>query len=372
MPIVEAHMSGVGHLTLDLIKAFSQQAPYKNGDYELVLVVPIGKAKYLKKYQFPDYIQFKVIPLPARIFAQLNNRGMMLPLDLILGKGAYLFPNYRNWPLSSASKSLTYIHDVSFLKYPETVQPKNLRYLQKNVAKWIKRTDTVLTLTETSKGDIVDLLSVERSKVEVVPCGVDDSIFFKRSVEEVKAALKKYNLKTKHYMLFVGNLEPRKNLKNLLLAYKILCQKEKEPPALIVVGADGWLNEDAQSLIIELQDQGLSILRPSKFVADKDMPALYSGASLFVHPALYEGFGMPPVEAMACRVPVAASNIPVLKEVLANAAIMFDPADPADMSKALTTILESRAQQRQLVERGVKRSAIYSWSNATKIIQRLI
>ncbi len=363
--LAEERMSGIGHLLLELTKALAT-SPDIEARYNIFLVLPLGKRKKVREHNIPG-CKFKTIFLPARVIRVLNRLKIMPPVDILTGTGIYLFPNYRNFPVLF-SKSLTYIHDASFLLYPETVEPKNLKYLQSNVKTWASRTDRILTLTETSKDDLSRHLDLDTGKIDVIPCGVDTTKYYRRSIAQINGVKKKYGILAQDYILYVGNLEPRKNLKTLLLAYSEMDEVIKDKYALVIVGAGAWLNDDTSKLIETLRERGCNIIQPDKFVLDEDLPSIYSGATVYVHPAIYEGFGMPPIEAMACGVPVLASEIPVFTEVLKSAALMFDPQDPKDITRALQAMLTSKDLQKKYSREGSGLVQNYSWHNSVRAL----
>lgn len=362
LPLAPAKMSGIGHLTLEMLRAMGS-----SGRVRLVLVVPLGKAGLVRRHSIPNS-EVKTILMPARVFSVLLQMKLLPPVDLFIGKGAYLFPNYRNWPLYK-SQSFTYIHDAAFLKFPETVKPKNLTYLKKNIRIWLKRADTILTLSESSKRDLVEVLSVQPDKVRIIPCGVDHSVFIHRPPEEVANTKKKYGLKADKYVLYIGNFEPRKNLDRLLEAYSVLPVEQRDSYVLVMVGGGGWLNEQTLLRIKSMQEAGLNILKIDTYVEDNDLPALISGASALVQPSIYEGFGIPPLQAMACGTPVAVANNSSLPEVVEDAGVYFDAYDVHDISDQLSKVLADNKLRSTLIEKGLHQSEKFSWtSSASKLI----
>lgn len=306
--------------------------------WQVYLVVPLGKAKYLTKY-IPLGAQIRTIYLPARVLTVLSRMKLLPPMDLFLGRGVYLFPNYRNWPVWR-SRSLTYIYDVAYLKYPETVQAKNQRYLSRSMPSWVRRTDRVITISNQVKYEIEKYLSLSELQISIVPCGVDTSVFYRRSRREVERVKKQYGIASEKYFLFVGNIEPRKNLERLLEAYERLPKTIQDEYALVIVGGGGWNNETILQRIREMQSGNLKVIKVSSYVTNADLPAIYSGASMLIHPAIYEGFGITPLEAMACGIPLAVSDLPAIREVVGDGTGQyFDPLDTRSIIGAIQTVL---------------------------------
>lgn len=364
MPLADIQMSGIGHLTLELTKALSRQ-----NSVELVLVVPMGKKRLVERHGIAASI--RTIPLPARAVSLLLRTRMLPPLDTILGRGMYLFPNYRNWPLIR-SQSMTFIHDASFALHPETLAPKNLKYLQHNVATWAKRTNLILTLTQSSRNDVLIALGLDEQKVRVINCGVDANAFKKVSQDEVAVVKNKYGIASSKYLLYVGNFEPRKNINALLGAYAKLPKRTRDEYALLLVGGGGWLNEGTVQLIKEMQAQGCNIIRPKKYIEDADLPAMYSGASLLVHPALYEGFGLSLLQAMACELPVIAGSNSSIPEVVGDAGILVDITNEYDMSDKILQVLGDRRLQARMRKKGLLQSRKFTWDRAAEEVVECI
>jgi glycosyltransferase involved in cell wall biosynthesis len=280
-------------------------------------------------------------------------------MDLWLGKGVYIFPNYKNWRLLR-SRSLTYIHDLGFIRYPEFVQPKNLAFLKANIRKWIARSTLILTGSDHSRQEIIDLLKVAPDKVVRIYHGVDRQHYHRRSAAEIERVKNKYGIKDK-YLLCIGSLEPRKNLQRLIAAYRNLPAKLAGEYALCLAGGGGWLNEPILADIAAAKDEGFKIVRPEQYVSDDDLPALISGATLLVYPALYEGFGLPPLQAMACGTPVVVSDNSSLPEVVGKAGVTVDAENPADITAKMIELLSSAELRRELSKKGLRQAAGFDW-----------
>ena len=364
LALVPARKSGVG-LTLEQTLKHLSAKPV-----DIRLVVPLGKAKYLASYLGPN-VRTKTIYLPARLLEALLRLKLFPPVDWLLGYGVYIFPNYRNWPVWR-SRSLTYIYDVGFIKFPETVQPKNQKYLSRYVTRWVSRTDRIVTITNQVRDEIEKELNQPYAKIAVVYCGVDSSLFYKRNAAKIAAAKEKYGLDFKDYLLFVGNIEPRKNLLNLLEAYEKLPAALQQKYGLVLVGGDGWLNDEFNQRLTLMQQSGKKVIKLNEYVKTEDLPALYSGATLLVHPAVYEGFGITTLEAMACETPVVASDIPAIREVVQAAAFYFDPFDVRSLRDAIIQgITDNQARAAHILE-GKKRAEELTWEQSAADLYEVI
>jgi glycosyltransferase involved in cell wall biosynthesis len=362
LSLAPERMSGIGHLTLNLVVGMAASKDF-NDKYELQLVLPYNKIDAVKTKLRGAKVSYKRVWLPARALEILNRLGILLPVDLFLGKGFYVFPNFKNWPLTKRSVSFTYIHDVGYMKYPEFVQPKNLAYLRKYMPIWLKRTDYILTISRFSKDEIVSRCGVKSSRIDVVYPGVDAEAFSRRSTYEVEQVKSKYGLIGEDYFLFVGNIEPRKNLERLVDAFNKMPADMKKRYSLVLVGGDGWSNANIYQAIRSAKEGGARIIVPEQYVGDDDLPALYSGAIALIYPPLYEGFGIPLVEAMSCGTPVLAADSGPLPEVTGSAAKLFDPLDIDSIKDAMVYVMKDSQARERGVALGLARAKELSVNN---------
>jgi glycosyltransferase involved in cell wall biosynthesis len=352
--IATEKISGIGHITLETIRSLSENV---ENPENIVIISPLFKKKYIISYKLG--IKIKTIPLPAKIFNALLALNLIPPMDLIFGKGTYIFTNFRNWPLMF-SKSITYIHDLSFINHPETTESKNLKYLNNGIAIWSKRSDLIITASEYSKKSILENLNISSGKVEIIHHGVDKRVFNeKQDATRVRDILNKYGISNNEYILYVGNVEPRKNLLTLLRAYKIIPRDLALKTPLMVVGSSGWKNDDIYVMLAEGIDSGY-IIKPNAYVEDSDLPAFYFNAKALVQPAIEEGFGMSPLQALSCGVNVILSDIEVFKEIFGeNEHIKyFDVYDSLGLNKLLINVIKSTYTKKFSYD-------LYEWSDAS-------
>lgn len=366
--LIHPHFSGIGHYTLELLRALDTKLE-DNESFDVSLLIHFRHTEKAKEFGFKK-IKIIASPFSLRIANGLKIRSKQPPLDMLFGKGIYVFPNFTSWPLLF-SKSLPIIYDLSYEKYPQFAEPRNQEFLSSQVRKSTKRAARVLTISENSKSEIAEFYNYPKDKIDVIYPAVDKSSFYKRSDEEVKQVKDKYKI-SGDYILFVGNIEPRKNLHSLLLAYEQLPKKVRRKHPLLLVGAKGWNDSEIFKTIDRLKNQGDDIQLPSAYVNDDDMPAIYSGASLFVYPSLYEGFGIPPLEAMACGVPVITSNNSSLPEAAGEAAQLIDAESIIDIQKNISTVLSSLKAQQAMIKSGFNQSDKFSWSkSADKLLESI-
>jgi glycosyltransferase involved in cell wall biosynthesis len=365
--LIAAHFSGIGHYTLELLKAVDRQIENRT-DIEITLGVFYKRVGQLRGYGFRNF-KVRRSPFPLRISNGLKIRGLQPAYDLFFGKKIYFFPNYTTWPLWR-SKMVSIIYDLSFEYHAEYVEPRNQKFLSDQVKKTAERSDKIVTISTNSQKEIIDFYKVPKSDVSIIYPGVDQSAFYRRPAGEVAKVKARYGVHGK-YILFVGNIEPRKNLKNLLLAYEKLDAKTRKEYSLLLVGARGWLDGEIFEIIERLRVAGNHIQQPLDYVEDEDRPALYSGASLFAYPSKYEGFGIPPVEAMACGVPVVTSNNSSLPEAVGKAAVTIEASSVTQLTKAITDVLGDKKKQEDMIARGFDQVDKFSWDKeAAKLIKK--
>lgn len=369
MPLVDEKLSGIGHAILETIRAL-EELPGFAEDYDLILLVPFTKRGSMSRWKFTEARE-RVYPFPGRILAKAEAFHLLPPLDLVFGRGTYLFMNFKNWPLSSLSRSITYVHDIAFALHPEYVQPKNQQYLEKNVPRWMRRSNTVVTVSKSSAEELKQYMPRYADKIKVVYNGVDTSDFYSRPEKEVAEARQRYGI-AGPYLCYLSTIEPRKNLDVLISALENLQHKKVGVSLLIIGGFKGWLNEGIFAHIEEARKKGCKIIIPEAYVPDEDLPPLLSGAEALVHPAFHEGFGISPVQALACGTPVIASNIPVMQEILADTCQYFDPTDADELAAKIQAVLAGAQDNDERRQKGILRAKQFSWRHAAEQLRKLL
>jgi glycosyltransferase involved in cell wall biosynthesis len=264
-------------------------------------------------------------------------------------------------PVLARHRSVVTVHDLAFLVYPEQYPGAKQRYLNLLTGLSIKRAGRVIAVSDSTRADILRYYGVHPERVVVVPNGVDPDFAQVSDPNRLKALRDQYRL-PEQFILFVGTLQPRKNLVGLLRAYARIVNEVDWP--LVVVGAPGWLYEPVFN---EARWLGVADRVIFAGYADPDaLPLWYSAASVFVYPSLYEGFGLPVLEAMACGTPVITSSTSSLPEVAGDAAIYVNPADVVALASALARLIHQPALQAELRERGQARARRYSWEQTAR------
>ena len=254
------------------------------------------------------------------------------------------------------------VHDVAYLRLPNLLNISRKIYKKNILQISIKKADIIIADSYATKKDIIEYFGTREGKIRVIHLGVESRF---RPINNVEAFRLRNNLPPK-IILNVGTLEPRKNVVSLIKAFKKLREKGFKDYKLVIAGEKGWLYEEI------FREVGRSDLKQEILflgvVRDEDLPMLYNCADLFVYPTLYEGFGLPPLEAMACGIPVIASNTSSLPEVIGDAGIMVDPTDIASLCENIYKVLKDKKLRYRMGSMGLERSKLFSWDKTVKEI----
>ena len=362
--------AGIGRLTRCIFQALAE-IDHEN-EYRLFAAMGRGQPSNFPTFQPSNLSNFrlKTIPLSDRELNVVWHRlRLPLPVELITGPvDVFHSPDFTLPPVWRARAVLT-VHDLSFLRVPECFTGALRRYLERVVPRSVRRADHVIADSHSTKRDLVELLGTPAGKVTVIHSGVEPR--FRPIID--RAALgpvrQRYDL-PERFIISVGTLQPRKNFATLVEAFARLKSETGnwKPGArslkLVIAGGRGWLYEEIFARVEALGLQG-DVLFPG-FVADEDLPALYNLAEAFVLPSLYEGFGLPPLEAMACGTPVVTSNVSSLPEVVGDAGLMVEPTDVESLAAAIERVLEDGDLRREMVQRGLARAKEFTWERAAR------
>lgn len=294
-------------------------------------------------------------------------------VDVMLGGvDVFFMPNMNFIALSSKAKLFVTAHDLSFERYPETFSWKRrIWHLLVNFRDLCRRSHHIFAVSESTKRDIMSLYHIPEKKVSAMLSGVSSKFtVMNRNSPELLSVKEKYDLPYK-FILYLGTIEPRKNIVSLIRAYDQLQKTgdaELEKYSLVIAGVRGWKCDDIFEEIEKSEFRERIIV--TDFVADEDKSALYNLANLFVYPSFFEGYGLPPVEAMCCGVPVITSFTSSFPEVVGNAGIMIDPYQPEDLLQAMQEILLHKDLQDTLRKRGLERAKELNWQKVAQDIAR--
>ncbi len=357
---------GIGRYARELVGALLAQ---ERNDRFVLMAASAGlgdrwrqeRVRLRKKAAAPERLTFRSLPLTDDWMARLWQRlRLPLPVELVTGRvDCFYSPDFVLPPLLPGTKALLTVHDLSFLRLPETFPPPLRRYLEQAVPRSVARADHILADSDATRRDLHDLLDVPHEKVTTLYSGVSPDFGPTPTTDERERLCERYGIGARPFVLTVGTVQPRKNYRRLMQACDPLAAaRELE---LVIVGKPAWL---AESILDDADDR--AYVHRLGFTADGDLPALYRQAAAFAFPSLYEGFGLPPLEAMACGTPVVVSTRSSVPEVVGNAGLLVDPEDVAGWTAALRRLLDDEALRAELRERGVRRSRNFTWERSAQ------
>jgi glycosyltransferase involved in cell wall biosynthesis len=265
-------------------------------------------------------------------------------------------------PAFGYRRSVVTVHDLNFLHYPQFLTSASRRYYNGQIAWAVRRADHILADSHATRADLVTMLDVPPQKVAVVHLAADP-VYRPLPEEEARQVVVRYGLEP-GYLLFVGTLEPRKNVPGLLIAYRLLLDAKTTAAPLVLVGGKGWLYDEVFECV-----KALHLTEQVRFltdVPDADLPGLYSAAAVLAAPSFYEGFGLPALEAMSCGTPVVVSDRASLPEVVGEAGLLVNPDDSEDIAQALARVLADKSLRARMQEQGLTQAAHFTWERAAR------
>jgi glycosyltransferase involved in cell wall biosynthesis len=285
-----------------------------------------------------------------------------IPVELIVGKvDLFHSPDFTLPPTLPGVPTLLTVHDLSFIRDPDSAWPSLRDFLNKAVPRSVKRATHVLADSQATKADLIELFGTPAEKITVLYSGVDARFVPIRDQAEIDRVCAKYQL-PQPFILSVGTLQPRKNYGRLIEAVGRIATAL--PHHLVITGGKGWMYE---TIFEQVKQSGLEgrVHFPG-FVDDVDLPALYSTADLFAYVSLYEGFGLPLLEAMACGTPVIGSNTSSLPEVIGEVGLQVDPRNVDDITHALQQMIDQPQLRERSVGLGLERAKMFTWDKAAR------
>ncbi len=297
--------------------------------------------------------------------ARLWHRARLpIPVEVFTGRmQLYHATDFVLPPTLPGTKTLLTVHDLSFIRVPETASPGLRAYLEVVVPRSARRADHILADSEATRQDLIELYRLPSERVTVLLSGVDSR--FQPVLDSVvlMTTRSRYNIGGRPYILSVGTVQPRKNYSRLVQALANLRQGGLDV-GLVIVGGRGWLEDTIYQTI---QETGMEeFVRFTGFAEEDDLPALYSGAVCCALPSLYEGFGIPVLEAMACGTPVVTSNISSLPEVAGDAGLLVNPYDVEELTEALQRLIEDSELRNDLIQRGFAQAKRFTWAESAR------
>ncbi|MBN1917991.1 MAG: glycosyltransferase family 4 protein [Verrucomicrobia bacterium] len=349
--------TGVGHTLYDLIEALAAlDAPDEFTAFYFSRR-PVGLPFCRERFR-----ERRVAFPPGRLLSLMWKRLPFPPVDAFLDEADVVhFPDFVARPVRRGRVIVT-VHDLSFLRLPETVEPKNRAFLSRNVPRSLERADAVIAVSDFTRRELEEVFPQARGKVHVIRHGVR-RVF--RGVGQSRADAKPAPELPSRYVLAVGTVEPRKNLGVLLDAMDIARRRKAlSHVVLVVVGGSGWLAGELERRLAVAQQAGL-VVRLG-YVTDETLRDLYANAAALAFPTKYEGFGLPALEAMASGLPVVCSNVASLPEVVGDAGILVEDPAPGPFADALERVLTDETLAADLRQRGLERAATFTWERAAR------
>lgn len=298
----------------------------------------------------PGTVQLLVSPVVRTVWSQIR-----LPLHLMRrGYDVVHFVDHK-LPRLVRGRTVVTIHDTAFLRFPDTFLPGHRRRLTWFTRDAVTRADHVIAVSAATRDDLCTFYGVDPARISVIHHAVDHDRF-RPDTPPVRRGTP--------YLLSVGALQPRKNYAMLMRAFRTVCARRSDRIDLIIIGQRGWLWEPIER---EAREHPFADrIHLVGYVPDQELPAYYAGARAFLLPSLYEGFGIPVLEAMAVGSPVAAANVSALPEVVGDAGLLLDPADEEEWSEAILRLLDDDLLAADLRRRGLARAASFQWADAAR------
>lgn len=265
-------------------------------------------------------------------------------------------------PIRWRGEGVVTVHDMNFEVSPQTIHPVRRAYLRAITRQSVHRACGVIAVSRATAEDIMRLYGVPDGQIAVIPYGLD-ATFAPANARHMEPLVRERYRLPEEFLLFVGTLEPRKNLPRLLEAYTLANRRASLPP-LVLVGAPGWQHERILTQARRLGIEGQ--LRFAGYILRENLPGVYAAARALLYPSLYEGFGLPPLEAMGCGTPVLASNVSAMPEVIGDAGVLINPCDVQEMADGILRIAQDETLRQRMVERGLERAQQFRWDEVAR------
>jgi glycosyltransferase involved in cell wall biosynthesis len=358
-PAVHRH-AGLGRYAHELLSAELAAAP--EHAYQTVYYAPHGDERPAPPLDRVPGRALRVSAKPWRMSVLLAHfTGQYL--DRWLPAGDVFHATDHLLPPLQRSRTVFTVHDLIYLFYPQYHLPLNRWYLTLMMPRFLRRADAIIAVSENTRRDVTRLMGIPAERITVVYEGVNPAYTPDIAPAEVQRVRARLHL-PERYVLCLGTLEPRKNVSGLLDAYQALLARSPKTPPLVLAGRKGWLFEPIFERVRALGLEERVCF--TDWVPEADTPPLMAGAEVFVYPSLYEGFGLPPLEAMACGTPVIASTAASLPEIVGEAGLLVDPQDSAGLTQALERLLDDPALRARLRAQGLARARQFTWEAAAR------
>lgn len=352
--------TGVGWYIFNIVKGLVQN---NKNDYTGEFINFMNRHNVKEQINYNIKIKQNKL-IPYKIYNILTQK-LKISHNFLLGTKSdiYHFFNF-TIPKNIKGKIIITIYDTVFFTVPETMGDMKTISEYRYAA---EKSDLIITISESAKSDIIKHFNVSEEKIKIVTPGIDlQKYSHKYSKSELENIRKKYNL-PQNYILYLGTIEPRKNIERIVKSFKRYKQEINDDLKLVIVGKKGWKYDNIMKLI---ESMGTDIIITG-YIDEEDKVPIYKLAQIFVFPSLYEGFGMPILEAMASGTPVITSNISSMPEVAGNAGILVDPFDENEIFGAYKKILSDKKLKKEMVQRGLEQAKKFEWKKSVEILEKI-
>lgn len=365
-------------IAIDYTPAYEQGGGI--GRYVRELVTALGQVDHQTPYKLfvagtthpprspAENFKWKTTRISPKWFARLWHRAQLpLPVETFTGKiDVFHATDFVLPPTKHRTRTLLTVHDLSFVRVPEAASPRLRAYLDVVVPRSVHRADHILADSQATKDDLIALYDLSPEKITVLLSGVDSR--FQPVSSSLMTTRSKYSIEKRPYIFTIGTVQPRKNYVRLVQALNRLRNSGIDID-LVIAGGKGWLENP---LYDEIESTGLTDhVHLIGFADDADLPPLYSAATCVAFPSLYEGFGFPVLEGMACGTPVMTSNVSSLPEVAGDAALMVDPYDTEAITHAIRQLVEDQTLRDMLIQRGFEQAKRFTWENSARQLKQI-
>ncbi len=360
--------AGISKYTKNLISALSEIDKINN--YTLFFYTSTKERRriFLEKEKnfVKDNFSSKTLRIPQYGLEILWNKlGLKFPTIEFFTGPADIFhsPGYRV-PLTKRAKLITTIHDLTRLKLKEMFPAWIVEHFLSIVKPTVERSDKIITISENTKKDLIDIFNITDEKIKVIYLGVSSDFYKVDDIQKIRETLDKYNISQPYLLCVSTSLGKNKNLETLIRSFKVLKEKYKLDHKLVIAGRKSQEYEILYKLVCELKIDNSVIF--TDYVPEDELIYIYNGADVFVFLSLYEGFGLPPLEAMACGVAVVVANTSSLPEVVGDAGILVEPYNIEQIVESIYKIISDYEFKKRLVEKGIERVKIFSWKKCAE------
>lgn len=335
----------------------------QDNEYILLYSFFRGAKKELINELIQPNVKNRVYRIPNRILSLLWNKFHFPSIDLMMGKMDLFHIPYCHQIPPISTKLVVTIHDLIPLRFPQHYSKKELSTYKKMLEMISKKASLIITDSDNSKNDILEMTDIKEESLKVIPIAAGEEFRPIRDRKRLLQVIAKYGIK-KEYILFVGGASANKNLSRLVEAFKIFKKNTPYKQQLILVGKRSWGYDKVIQHVKKLGLEEEVIF--TDYIPNEDLVHIYNGADLFIFPSLYEGFGLSPLEAMACGTPVVASNTSSIPEVVQDSGILIDPYNTGEMAQAMARVLDNASLHQELSKKGLEKAKLFSWERCAK------